>query len=210
MIAMMAAVLLVLGQTATPAADSAFEKAVTSCGVDGERMRAIVREFELTADQAIAEFQPSFVLSDCIADAVRGRGRFVAVVDAGNRVEQAVGRAMVQKRIKRDVARYGDVALIQIKPGKALPAEQQGNVDRVLIVGTASDLLADRKRGLGLLRGLSEMAKTGGLFGVVDVPDKRGVDVENFVLLAREAGWEAAGQTSTGPDGLLLLKFRKV
>lgn len=161
------------------------------------------------ADQTIAEFQASFAVTGCIADAVRGRGRLIAAVDGGDRVVQAVWRSTIQKTLKRDSARYADVALVEVRPGKAPPADRIASIDRVLLVGVASEILSDRKRASGLLRALGEMTKTGGFLGVVDLCGARSVDVKALVAVAGEAGWEPADEMTTDTDGLLLLKFRK-
>lgn len=205
----MMAMLLAAAQGAPAPADPAFAAAASSCGVDTERFRAIAGFFELAEGQTIAEYQPDFVLTGCLADAVRGRGKFVAVVEGGDRIVQVVRRVAVQKALKRGAARYSDVPLVVLKPGKALPAQLAGSVDRMLISGSASDLIADPKRGSGLLRGLGALAGPSGLLGIVDVPDKGGIDVAKLSAIARTAGWEPAGQADTGPAGLLLLKFRK-
>ena len=209
MIAMTVAMLLAWAQGPTPPVDPVFETTATSCAVDAERLRAIVAFFELRSDQTIAEYQPDFVLTDCIADSTAGRGRLIAVVDGGDRIEQVSRRIVTQKAMKRDAARYGSVKLLALKPGKAVPAEHAGSVDRILMFGAAPDLLANSKRGAGLLRALAELSEPAGLLGIVDVPDAGGVDIAKFSAMARQAGWEPAGQTVTGPKGLLLLKFRK-
>jgi hypothetical protein len=207
--AMILGLLLVLAQGAAPSADRSFESAASSCGADAGQLQAVAAFFELRPDQTVAEYQPDFVLTPCIAEAVRGRGRLIAVVDGGDRVVQVVRRVAVQKAIKRDGARYGTVPVVAIKPGKPAPAEHVGKADRVLISGGGEELLADRKRGAGMLRALGELTAPAGLLCIVSVPDRGGVDVEKLTALAREAGWAAAGRTSTGSAGLLLLKFRK-
>jgi hypothetical protein len=201
------ALLLALAQGPVPPA--APSQAASSCGADVEQWRALATFFELESGQTVAEYQPDFVVTPCIADSVRGRGRLIAVVDGGDRVVQVVLRVAVQKKLKREGARYGMVPVIALKPGKAVPPEHSGRVDRVLISGGAGALLEDRKRGAGLLRPLGELTAPTGLLGIIDVPDSGGVDVEKLSSLAREAGWRPAGQTSTGRAGLLLLKFRK-
>lgn len=209
MYSMMMAMLLAVAQGAAAQGDAAFEAAAASCGADADRLRGIAGFFELSPEQAIAEYQPDFVVTGCLADAVRGRGRFVAIVEGGDRIVQVSRRLVVQKRLKRDPGRYSGVPLVMLKPGKAAPPEHSGRLDRVLISGSAGDLLADPKRGGALLRGLGEMTRAGGLLGIVDVPDKGGVDSAKLSALARAAGWEPAGQTSDAAAGLLLLKFRK-
>lgn len=203
------AVLLALAQSPASTADPSVETAASSCGVEAGQWRALARFFELESGQTVAEFQPDFVITPCLAEAVRERGKLLAVVDGGDRVVQVVRRVAVQKAVKRDAARYGKVAVVALRPGKAVPAEHSGRVDRVLIAGGASELLADRKRATALLRALGEMTAPAGLLGIIDVPDRGGVDVGKLASVAREAGWSPAGQTSTGPAGLLLLKFRK-
>ncbi|HLL30073.1 MAG TPA: hypothetical protein VK403_03655 [Allosphingosinicella sp.] len=206
---MMVGLLLALAQGPALSADPPFERAASSCGGGSERLSALASFFELRPDQTVAEYQPDFVLTPCIADAVRDRGRLIAVVEGGDRVVQVVRRVAVQKTLKRGGTRYGKVAVLTLKPGKAVPAEHAGSADRVLISGGAGDLLGDRKRATGLLRALGELTAPAGLLGIIDVPDAGGVDVGKLSSIAREAGWSPAGQTSTGRAGLLLLKFRK-
>ena len=209
MMLLTSAMLMALAPPQSQNVDPAFEQYAASCGTDAERFRAIARFFDLRGDQTIAEYQASFTVTGCVADAVRERGHFIAAVDGGDRIAYVARRLAVQKLLKRDAARFRDAALVEVKPGKAPLAERINSIDRLLIVGQASDMLLDRKRASGLLRALGEMTKAGGLLGVVDVPDG-GVDVAVFTAVAREAGWEAVGETTTGPDGLLLLKFRRI
>ena len=209
MIVMTMAMLLAWGQESSPRLGTPFETTAPSCAADGERLRSIVGFFELRADQTIAEYQPDFVLTDCIADTVAGHGRLVAVVDGGDGVVQVSRRIVTQKAMKRDAARYGNVPLLALKPGKAVPAERAGSVDRILMFGAAPELVRNSKRGAGLLRALRELAGPDGQLGIVDAPDADGVDIAKLASIAREAGWEPAGQTITGPAGLLLLKYRK-
>src|SRR3954454_19760887 len=108
-------------QGATPPVDPSFDKAAISCKADSDRLRAIAGFFELAPDQTVGEFQPLFALTDCLADAIHDRGRFVAIVDGGDRVEQVVWRVQVQKEMKRDAARYASAPLIAVKPGKPVP-----------------------------------------------------------------------------------------
>ena len=142
------------------------------------------------------------------AEAVRGRGRFVAVVEGGHRIVQAVRRAETQKAMKRAPALYSGATLIAIKPGKPAPAEHSGKADRILITGSATDLVVDPKRGAALLRTLREMTAPSGLLGIVDVPSERERDAAELSAIAAAAGWQPAGRTVTA-SGLLLLKFRK-
>lgn len=194
---------------ALPPPDAGFEQAATTCGAEGARLRAVAGFFGLAADQAIAEYQPNFVLTGCLADAVRGHGRLLVVVEGGDRIAQVVLRTAVLKALKRDAARYQDVATIVVKPGQAVPAERAASLDRIVITGEAPGLLADPKHGAAILRALRELSKPTGLLGIVDVPDRGGVDVGKLTSLAREAGWEPAGETGTPAPGLLLLKFRR-
>lgn len=203
------ALLLAAGQGSAGQADPGLDAAASTCGVHVERFRAIAGFFELAPGQAIAEYQPNFVVTGCFADAVRGRGKFVAIVEAGNRIVQVARRLAVQKALKRDPVRYSGVPLVVLKPGKEVPAEHKARLDRILISGSAPDLLADPKRGAALLRGLADMTGPSGLLGIVDVPDKGGLDSSKFSAMARTAGWEPAGQTITDESGLLLLKYRK-
>jgi hypothetical protein len=206
---MIIAMALAAAQGPGAQADPAFAKAEPACPAEAGELEAIAAFFELGAGQTIAEYQPAFILTGCLAEAVRGRGRLLAVVEGGDRIVQVSRRITVQKFLKRDPARFSAVALVAIKPGKAVPAEHEGKVDRVVIAGAAADLVADPKRGAGLLRALNQLAGPGALLGIVDVPDKGGVDVARLSAIAREAGWEPAGQTSTSAAGLLLLRFRK-
>jgi hypothetical protein len=200
------AAFLSLVQGPAAAEDPAFAKAAPACGAKAERVRAVAGFFELGAGQTIAEYQPDFVLTPCLAEAVRGRGRFIAVVEGGDRVEQVVRRVAVQKAMKREPGRYPGAPLVAIKAGKAVPAEHSGKVDRVLIAGSAADLLARPKRGIALLQALRELTGPAGLLGIVDVPDKGGIDVVKFTEIAKAAGWQPAGENSTAAG--LLLKFR--
>lgn len=187
--------------------DAAFANAAPACGAKAEGVRAIAGFFELAPDQTIAEYQPDFTLTGCLAEAVRGRGRFLALVEAGNSIVQVSRRLTVQKWMKRAGERYSGVPLIAIKARKPAPAEHAGSADRILILGSAADLVADGDRGEAMLRLLRDLTRTTGLLGIVDVPDKGGVDVAKLEEAARAAGWTPAGRSTTA-DGLLLLKFR--
>jgi len=193
------------GQTIAPD----FASAASTCHADGERLRAVASFFELAPDQRVAEFEPGFALTPCLADALRGRGKLLLAVDGGDRVAQVVRRVAVQKTLKKDPARYADVPLLLLKPGKPVPPEQAASLDRVVIAGGGDALLDDPGRARGLLRSLADLAKPAALLGIVDVPETDRARVEKLAALLREAGWEPAGEMKTDAAGLLLLKYRK-
>ncbi|HEX8379564.1 MAG TPA: hypothetical protein VF619_03320 [Allosphingosinicella sp.] len=205
---MMLAMLLAAAQAGTAEGDPAFRNAAAACGAKVEGVEAIAAFLELRPNQTIAEYQPDFVLTGCLAEAVRGRGRFLAVVEGGDRIVQVVRRAETQNAMKRAPALYSGAGLVAIKPGKPAPAEHSGKADRILITGSAKEMVADPKRGAGLLRTLLEMTAPSGLLGIVDVPGKGGVDEAKLAAIAAAAGWQPAGRTVTG-GGLMLLKFRR-
>jgi hypothetical protein len=207
--AMIMAMVLAWGQGAPAPAEPFFDRALSPCGGHAERTPAVASFFELSPGQIIVEFQPDFALTACLADALRGRGGLLVAVDGGDGVEQVVRRVQVQKAMKRDAARYAAAALVALKPGKAVPAEHALRADRVLLAGGAADLMRDPKRAVGLLRALGGLARPNGLLGIVDVPGADPARVERLIALVGEGGWRLVARTSTGSDGVLLLKFRK-